>query len=81
MSSGVSSEELDILLLLLSMLGSRGSSRPRRLLQFSHFSLFLSLFRDPPFLGGLKKYEEFGGLTIFLLKILGKFKGKNLIYI
>ena len=25
------------------------------------------------------KYEEFGGLTISLLKILGKFKGKNLI--
>ena len=26
------------------------------------------------------KYEEFGGLTISLLKILGKFKGKNLMY-
>ena len=26
------------------------------------------------------KDEEFGGLTIFLLKILGKFKGKNLIF-
>ena len=26
------------------------------------------------------KYEEFGGLTISLLKILGKFKGKNLIF-
>ena len=26
------------------------------------------------------KYEEFGGLTIFLLKILGKFRGKNLIF-
>ena len=26
------------------------------------------------------KYEEFGGLTISLLKILGKFKGKNLMF-
>ena len=62
LSPGVSFEELDILLLLLlSVLGSRNSSRPCRLLLFSPFSLFLSFFRDPLFLGGLSHYVFLSG--------------------
>ena len=70
LSPSVSSEELDILpLLLLSVQGSHGSSRPCKLLQFSPFSLILSLFRNPhPWGGSLLLHISFPSiLTLHLL--------------